>query len=51
MLRSIHTNSDNSDGYLDYGAEHRDFNEDGCTKDKWATISGDGNETKCTFPC
>lgn len=48
---SIHTNGDNSDGYLDYGAEHRDFNEDGCTKDKWATISGDGNETKCTFPC
>ncbi|OJJ52347.1 hypothetical protein ASPSYDRAFT_83109 [Aspergillus sydowii CBS 593.65] len=47
----IHTNGDNSDGYLDYGAEHRDFNEDGCTKDKWATISGDGNETKCTFPC
>ncbi|EAU30094.1 conserved hypothetical protein [Aspergillus terreus NIH2624] len=47
----VTTNSDLSDGYVDYSAEHRDFNEDGCTKDKWATISGDGATTKCTFPC
>ncbi|KAL4809891.1 hypothetical protein BDV18DRAFT_50118 [Aspergillus unguis] len=47
----IHTNGDNSDGYLDYADQHADFNEDACTKDKWATISGDGNETKCTFTC
>ncbi|KAL5339345.1 hypothetical protein BJX70DRAFT_397797 [Aspergillus crustosus] len=47
----VHTNSDFSDGYIDYGAEHKDFNEDGCTQDKWTAISGDGNETICKFAC
>ncbi|OJI96752.1 hypothetical protein ASPVEDRAFT_119660 [Aspergillus versicolor CBS 583.65] len=47
----VHTNSDFSDGYMDYAAEHRDFNEDGCEKDDWAGIAGDGATTKCTFPC
>ncbi|CBF81872.1 predicted protein [Aspergillus nidulans FGSC A4] len=47
----VTTNWDLSDGYVDYAAEHRDFNEDGCTKDNWATISGQGATTKCTFPC
>ncbi|KAL3434208.1 hypothetical protein BDV09DRAFT_186006 [Aspergillus tetrazonus] len=47
----VTTNWDLSDGYVDYAAEHRDFNEDGCTNDNWATISGQGATTKCTFPC
>ncbi|KAL4881241.1 hypothetical protein BJY04DRAFT_218419 [Aspergillus karnatakaensis] len=47
----VTTNQDFSDGYIDYADEHKDFNEDGCTQDKWAAISGDGNTTVCKFAC
>lgn len=49
--RSVHTNHDLSDGYIDYGAEHRDFNEDGCEKDRWGNPVGDKESVKCHFPC
>lgn len=48
---SIVTNSDNTDGYLDYANKHRDFNEDGCSKDGWANPGGASKEVTCTFPC
>ncbi|PLB37315.1 uncharacterized protein BDW47DRAFT_126510 [Aspergillus candidus] len=47
----IVTNTDNTDGYLDYADKHRDFNEDGCSKDGWANPVGASNEVTCTFPC
>ncbi|KAL4963580.1 uncharacterized protein BDV14DRAFT_201767 [Aspergillus stella-maris] len=47
----VHTNSNLEDGYMDYGDQHMDFNEDACSKDKWASISGDGITTTCTFEC
>lgn len=48
---SIVTNTDNTDGYLDYADKHRDFNEDGCSKEGWANPVGASNEVTCTFPC
>lgn len=36
---------------MDYGAEHRDFNEVGCEKDRWANPVGDKESIKCHFPC
>ncbi|KAA8642977.1 uncharacterized protein ATNIH1004_009739 [Aspergillus tanneri] len=46
----IHAYSE-TDGYMDYGSEHRDFNGDGCKQDKSASISGDSHTITCTFPC
>lgn len=48
---SVHTNQDLSDGYIDYGGEHRDFNEAGCEKDRWGNPVGDKESVKCHFPC
>ncbi|KAK4090228.1 hypothetical protein VFPBJ_01138 [Purpureocillium lilacinum] len=47
----IHTNSNLSDGYLDYGKEHRDFNEKGCEHTGWATSAGHKFGITCHFPC
>ncbi|PLN80331.1 hypothetical protein BDW42DRAFT_194591 [Aspergillus taichungensis] len=45
----IVTNTHNTDGYLDYADKHRDFNEEGCSKD--GNPVGGSHEVTCTFPC
>ncbi|KAL4915874.1 hypothetical protein BDW62DRAFT_212317 [Aspergillus aurantiobrunneus] len=47
----VTTNSDLSDGCMDYADQHRDFNEDGCTKGSDAGIAGDSADTSCTVTC
>ncbi|KAK3180954.1 hypothetical protein K4F52_007768 [Lecanicillium sp. MT-2017a] len=47
----VHTNHDLSDGYIDYGDAHRDFNEPGCEKDRFGNPVGDKESVKCHFPC
>jgi hypothetical protein len=48
---SIHTNENMKDGYLDYGANHVDFHDDGCKTDSYAGPSGDGTFQDCTIAC
>jgi hypothetical protein len=50
LTQSIHTSS-STDGYLDYGDQHKDFNEDGCKQDHSANPTGDEHTISCTFAC
>ncbi|KAM3499034.1 hypothetical protein MY10362_007676 [Beauveria mimosiformis] len=47
----IHTNDNMKDGYLDYGANHVDFHDDGCKTESYAGPSGDGTFQDCEIPC
>ncbi|OJJ60362.1 hypothetical protein ASPSYDRAFT_147039 [Aspergillus sydowii CBS 593.65] len=47
----VHTNSELSDGYIDYADQHKDFNEDGCEKYRDSDPFGAIHDTTCTFPC
>ncbi|KAJ6444667.1 C6 transcription factor (Ctf1B) [Purpureocillium lavendulum] len=47
----IHTNPSLEDGYLDYGRQHRDFNEDGCEHTGFASPAGHKFGVTCHFPC
>ncbi|KAM3430466.1 hypothetical protein NHJ13734_007734 [Beauveria thailandica] len=38
----IHTNDNMKDGYIDYGANHVDFHDDGCKTESYASPSGEG---------
>ncbi|KAM3505121.1 hypothetical protein MY11210_008084 [Beauveria gryllotalpidicola] len=47
----IHTNENMKDGFLDYGANHVDFHDDGCKTESYAGPSGDGTFQDCEIPC